>query len=311
MTYVEYINRKIRANVSMAGKVVIYGQNVAAGSCVSGLAKGLKNEKNAVVLNTVNAENTLVGVGFGLLLNGVSSLFIMKQLDFLLLGVDQLVNTYNILRGMSPKASFSIVAAVVDSGYEGPQSCLNSLADFCALTRVPGYTVATRQDADDVFDNRLFETGVRIICVSQRLFKSDMPDTEADVLVHRSGIQQHALGRVATIASFNFAFPQARDIWKSVCAQGRTASLYNVNAVLADDWTEVMNDAARTGTLLIVDDSRSYSRPGDRLLAAVSQRDKSVRIISVGREFSEHWYQPSSDVMAVDVPALMHKLDKG
>jgi len=308
MNYIEYVNLKIRSNISTAGRVVVYGQNVAAGSCVSGLAKGLKAEKNATVLNTINAENTLVGVGLGLLLNGVSSLFVMKQLDFLLLGVDQLVNTSNILRGMTPKASFSIVAAVVDSGYEGPQSCLNSLSDFCALTRISGYTIATKQDADEVFDNRLFEPGIRIICVSQRLLKSEIPDTEAEVKIPQSGIQKHADGHDATIASFNFSFPQARDILMSLRAQGRTASLYNVNTVLADDWTEIMKDAARTGTLLIVDDSRSYNRSSDRLMTAVSQQEKSVRIITVRREFGRHWYQPSPDVMTVDMPSLMREI---
>lgn len=308
MNYIEYVNLKIRSNVSTAGRVVVYGQNVAAGSCVSGLAKGLKAEKNATVLNTINAENTLVGVGLGLLLNGVSSIFIMKQLDFLLLGVDQLVNTCNILRGMNPKASFSIVAAVVDSGYEGPQSCLNSLSDFCALTRVPGYTIATKQDADEVFDDRLFEPGVRIICVSQRLLKSEFPDTETEVTIPQRGIQKHADGHDVTIASFNFSFPQARDILMSLRAEGRTASLYNVNAVLADDWTEIMKDAVRTGTLLIVDDSRSYNRPGDRLMAAMGQQEKSVRMIAAKREFGGHWYQPSPDVMTVDMPSLMREI---
>ncbi len=305
MTYIEYVNLKIRNNVSKAGRVVVYGQNVAAGSCVSGLAKGLRGEKNATVLNTINAENTLVGVGFGLLLNGVSSVFFMKQLDFLLLGVDQLVNTCNILRGMTPKASFSIVAAVVDSGYEGPQSCLNSLSDFCALTRIPGYTIVTKQDADEVFDDRLFEPGVRIICVSQRLLKSEFSDTGAEVTISQRGIQKHADGHDLTIASFNFSFPQALDILTSLRAEGRTASLYNVNAVLVDDWAEIMRDAVRTGTLLIVDDSRSYNRPGDRLMVAMGQQEKSVRIIAVTREFGERWYRPSHDVMAVDMSSLM------
>ena len=37
------------------------------------------------------------GVGFGLMLRSVNSVFFMKQFDFLLLGIDHLVNTYNII----------------------------------------------------------------------------------------------------------------------------------------------------------------------------------------------------------------------
>ena len=49
----------------------------------------------ATIINTPNLENTLVGTGFGLMLSGLQAAFFMKQQDFLLLGVDHLVNTYN------------------------------------------------------------------------------------------------------------------------------------------------------------------------------------------------------------------------
>ena len=65
-------------------------------------------KKKGIVLNTPNVENTLVGFGFGMMLNGVNSVFFMKQFDFLLLGMDQLVNTYNVIRQNEPKASFTI-----------------------------------------------------------------------------------------------------------------------------------------------------------------------------------------------------------
>ena len=106
MNYITHVNALIKAKVAGHSPLVMFGQNIAAGSCVGGLTRGLKSRDGHHVLNTPNCENTLVGTGFGLMLNGVSSLFLMKQQDFLLLGIDQLVNTYNLIRRRKLKSSF-------------------------------------------------------------------------------------------------------------------------------------------------------------------------------------------------------------
>ena len=79
MKYIQYINSLIQSQVAMRKHLVMFGQNVSAGSCISGLTRGLKAGEGSRVLNTPNCENTLVGTGFGLMLNGVSSIFFMKQ----------------------------------------------------------------------------------------------------------------------------------------------------------------------------------------------------------------------------------------
>ena len=50
------------------------------------------------MINVGDCEATHIGVGFGLMLNGVHAVLFAKQLDFMLLGMDQLVNTYNFIR---------------------------------------------------------------------------------------------------------------------------------------------------------------------------------------------------------------------
>ncbi len=136
MKYVQYINSLLKEHVSNNADLVLYGQNIDAGSCLSGLTRGLSSCNGGLTINTPNSENSLVGVGFGLMLNDVSSVFFMKQMDFLLLGIDQLVNTYNVIRQSKPSASFTIFPVTVDSGYEGPQSSLNNFDDFCSIAGI-------------------------------------------------------------------------------------------------------------------------------------------------------------------------------
>ena len=92
-TFVQYINGKIKRQFSEYNHSVIFGQNIVAGSRISGLGAGLDQIDNCLALNTINSENSLVGLGFGLSLCEIPSMFLMKQHDFALLGLDQLVNT--------------------------------------------------------------------------------------------------------------------------------------------------------------------------------------------------------------------------
>ena len=68
MIYVQYVNSLIKKAVKKNQSSVLYGQNINAGSCLGGLTRGVSEINNGMTLNTPNIENTLVGVGFGLML---------------------------------------------------------------------------------------------------------------------------------------------------------------------------------------------------------------------------------------------------
>ncbi|MDE2588107.1 MAG: hypothetical protein KGL95_00350, partial [Patescibacteria group bacterium] len=150
MKYIEFVNNLIKQEISKTENLVLFGQNINAGSCLGGLTKGLSVKNNSKIINSTNSENTLCGFGFGMMMNGISSIFFMKQLDFLLLGIDQLVNTYNVIRNLKLHngTSFTIFPIVVDNGYQGPQSSLNNLADFCSIARIDGFTITNKWDAE-------------------------------------------------------------------------------------------------------------------------------------------------------------------
>jgi len=163
MKYVQFINSVLKSIIQKENDLVVYGQNINAGSCLSGLTRGLGNVNKGLTINTQNSENTLVGVGFGLMLNSSSSIFFMKQMDFLLLSVDHLVNTYNIMRVNEPKASFTIMPVVVDSGYEGPQSALNNFSDFCSIANIEGYSFTNKFDSEKIINRHLVTPGFSTI----------------------------------------------------------------------------------------------------------------------------------------------------
>ena len=301
-SFVEFVNQRIKTAIAGEPRVVVYGQNVGTGSCLSGLSRGFDKLPNCTVINTTNSEGTLVGMGFGLMLRGVSSIFFMKQQDFLLLGVEQLTNTANALRHRQLSASFTIVAIVVDSGWEGPQSCLNNLSDFSSISHVPAYGIAGRAEAETVIDRHMTAPGVRLVGVSQRLFRAPIePYGRPKAFGADKGVIRHAVGDDVTIAAFNLAFPQAAALHRGLAERGISASLYSVPATMPEAAGVIVDDAARTRRLIAIDDGKSVKSPADAVVAAACARVRDLHLVEARRPWSDDLAAPNADQFEIEV----------
>ncbi len=312
MNYLAHINALIKATTAKHSPLVMYGQNIAAGSCIGGLTRGLKSGGGHHVLNTPNCENTLVATGFGLLLNGVSAIFLMKQQDFLLLGIDQLANTYNLIRRRKVESSFSIVSVVVDSGFEGPQSSLNNFHDFCSIARIPGYAITNKHDSEFVLGRHLVSPGFRLIGVSQRLSRFDLLENDGPVSHDDMGeIFQYSEGADVTVAAFNFSFPQAQAFCKDLKTRGLSGSLFSVSAIHPVDWSRILKDARRTGRLLVIDDSKSVNTSCQHLVIAAQKEISPDRVLFVTRPKTDKALSPNSDAFTLDHAEILAQLGLG
>ena len=216
MKYLEHVNALVKKEVA-SHPVIAFGQNITRGSCLGGFTRGIEPKKGGMTINSTNSENTLVGAGFGLMLEGASAIFFMKQLDFLLLGIDQLINTYNNIRSASvPKAlgSFTIMPLIVDNGYQGPQSSFNNFADVCTIAKIRGYTVTNKHDARRILSKHMVSRGFRIIAVSQRLFGTELVALPRPLHVGKDDtVFQYSAGSDVTIVFCNFSFPQTYPLY--------------------------------------------------------------------------------------------------
>lgn len=307
MKYVEFINELIRKKVFESGKIVLFGQNISAGSCLSGLTKNLKVQ-NGLIINTPNSENTLCGVGFGLMLNKISSIFFMKQQDFLLLGIDHLVNTYNVIRQKEPSASFTIVTIVMDHGFEGPQHSFNNFGDLCSIARVPGFTITNKVDAKEIIKSQLISSGFRIIGVSQRLFKKEIIETEKVYSNIESTLFQYSKGSDATIVCFNFSFPYGFELVNELRKKGFDSSLFSVNSLTPIKWDKIIEDLRETKKLVVIDDSKSENLSCYNFLMDALDRCQIDKKILIKRDFSKESFSPNHDQLEIDYEKIWQKL---
>jgi len=305
MKYIEFINDIVKKKVLEPERIFLFGQNITAGSCISGFTRGLKVKPGGRIINTPNCENTLCGIGFGCMMNGVSTIFFMKQQDFLLLGIDQLVNTYNIARRQSSKASFTIMPVIVDSGYEGPQSALNNLPDFCSIARIPGYTITNKTDAEEIINKHLITPGFRIIGISQRLFKTEIIDIPCVKMNEDRSLFQYIKGEDVTIVCFNLSLPYGLEIHLRLQEKNVSASVFSINAAMPIPWDEIVSDVRITKRVIIIDDSKSVNASWQGLLNEFHAQGVVEKHMVIRRSFEGYWCRPHHDQLDIDYERIV------
>jgi len=307
MKYVQFVNSLLKNKIEKEKNLVLYGQNINAASCLSGLTRGLGDINNGLTINTPNCENTLVGIGFGLMLNGTSSIFFMKQMDFLLLGIDHLVNTYNVIRQNEPKASFTIFPINVDSGYEGPQSALNNFNDFCSIAGVEGFSFTNKIDTEQIISHYLVQPGFRIMSPSQRLLREDLLDIKGINQGKDCCYFQYEKGKDVSIVCFNYSLPYGVILSEELREKNINPSLFSINSYLEFDYTHIINDLRVTRNLIVIDDTKSKNSSSDKFLKNLYSTCELDQRIILNRKFSNDLFFPRHDLLQIDYKSIIEK----
>jgi pyruvate dehydrogenase E1 component beta subunit len=295
--YLEAINSLIAAEAAAHPDLLQFGENIDKGSRICGIARSLPGR----VLNVGNTENTHVGAGFGLMLDGARSVLFVKQLDFLLLALDPMVNTLGLLRAshdLGRLGSFTIVVIVCDQGWQGPQSSFHDLAGLCSLTRADGYALTNLGQARRVIESQLVRPGFRIIALSQRLFPAPALDLPVLHSWGREAVTQYAAGADATVVCLGFTLPQGVAVADQV-----PASLFTVQPVLPHDFAPIVESAGRTRRLFVLDDGKGAVSMAHKIATAVLRAQPDCHVSLHTREtgvidaVSEDRFEPVVEMM--------------
>jgi len=309
-SYISAVNEAIADRVAKLPNAVVYGENIDNGSMMSGLSRNLSVRDDGRIINVGNCEQTHCGVGFGLMLKGVPALLIAKQMDFMLLGVEQMVSTYSNIRShrdMSTLGSFTIISVICDQGYQGPQSSFNGLGDICSMARIPGYTVTNSQDTSRVLQSQLGRPGLRFICLSQRLYPTEFIELDLVRATDDCSLFQYYEGDDATIVCFNLSLPEGLTLHQKIAENGRSAALFSANYVFPQDWQLIRESLTRTRKLVVIDDSKSVGLLGHRMMAELSEQCPPFQSVIVTRE-ADIDFSVCADNLQIDYDDIIVRL---
>ena len=303
-SYISQIIEQVNLVTAKCGSILLFGENINTGSRIAGLARGLKVNPAGCIQNVGNCELTHCGVGLGMLLDGGQAALFVKQLDFMLLGLDQICNTFNYIRAYRPQStwgSFTIFVIVCDQGYQGPQSSLNGAGDFASMANIPVYCLNGAEDASRVIDNHFASPGFRIICLSQRLFGALALQAPAEWAADDNSLFRYKSGNDTTSISFNFSLRDTLDMDAKLRDAEVQSDVFHVNFVPGMDMGPIVESCRRTGKLIVVDDSKTVTKFSDAIVTELCLQGIPVKLLPFNRRgCSDDEYGANEDCFIPD-----------
>lgn len=289
MTLLESYRAHLLTRLANADVLVI-GENIDNGSKISGLGKGLETLPSAKVLNVGNCELTHAGIGMGVMLEGGHLILMVKQLDFLLLGLDQMVNTLNWIRAASPSknlGSFSIITYICDQGFQGPQSSMVDLTGFCSLGAFPGFILQEHFQIESVFENFLLAPGFRIFGIPQKLANGLIPEISPTESDSSNGWRVYGDFGEVVIFSCHSSFAAALELRKKIHEAGSSAAVVLLDVLPQQDLTFLFGEAIQNKNCVVLDDSKGTIKWGDRVMRKLFESGRPKRCFFFDRERRE------------------------
>lgn len=311
-TYLQETRDSINATIA-DNSILLYGENINVGSCLSGLARGIDVNGKSKILNVGNCELSHIGIGLGIMADGGKSALFMKQLDFLLLGIDQLVNTFNLFRAYPPEdglGSFTIYVIVCDQGYQGPQSSFNAVSDISSLANINSYCLNGSHDIKHVIHSRFIDSGIKLIVVSQRLFNEPTLDLQAIQYTPDLGCFKYYSGDDITIACYNFSLREGLNLAANLRLQGIDSDIFHINFVPNMDLSLLRESCMRTGKLLSIDDSKSIVKFSD--MHGTNLKECGVDLLTLScnrRGSSDDKYGVNKDIFKINKNQILSFLN--
>ncbi len=289
---IEKFRKFLRQNIKKG--TTIFGQNITTGSRISGLTHEIEKINSIKIYNTQNSEATLVGFGLGMMLNNKKSIYFAKQLDFLLLAMDQIVNTFNYIINKKLLGNFSIITYIVDSGFEGPQSRLHSLQEITSFSFVNSIYLVFPEDIK-INLKKLNNNYFNIFCLSQRYFKSD-ENPRLIKSFQKDEIFQYQKGNEGSILAYGFSAYKALEIIKK---KKLKVDFYVITNPLCKINYKLINKISKKNFLYIFEDSRSKVKNFDYIYDIILRKKPNFKINVFCRDENKNKLKINDDIYRV------------
>ena len=307
-SYLQAMNKIISDRVNQMENTLVYGENLDRGSFISGLSKNLVAGPTRLVKNVGNCEYTHCGVGFGLMMSGKNAVLFVKQLDFMMLGIDHFVSTYGSIRAtkyQQPLGSFTIVTAIYDQGFQGPQSSFRGLSEICSMSGVSGFLLQELSDARKVVEEEISRPGIRFLALSQRKVSKELTEIPVVDAAPDNSVIQYKRGSDASIVCFGHSLAHGKSLVNLCNEKGKDASLFSVNYVEDAKWEIAIQDSLRSKKLVIIDDTRSATSLAFRFLTDLLEFDPKIKF-TVVRNRAEASTSVSDENFNPNLGELLH-----
>ncbi len=281
----EAIAKAIAEEMERDPAIVLMGQDIAEHGGSYAETRGLFARFGAErVRNTPVAEAVTVGLAAGAAAAGLRPLAFITYVDFLMIGLDPLVNYAAKLRFKSAGQLTSPMVVKATAGAKG-QGPTHAQSLDAWLMSVPGLTVlapSTSGDAYGLLKTALREPGPVVYIDHKRLFPlgGEVSDTGALVPVGSAAVRRE--GRHVTLVAHSYMSLVTVEAAKLLAKEGIEAEVIDLRSLWPIDWDTLTASAGRTGHVLCVEEGQEVCGVGTELTFVLRERLPGLRVARLG-----------------------------
>lgn len=276
LSYAQAINEAFHQLMDRDNRVFVLGQGVNNPWYVGTTAEGLDSRFGPKrVVDPPISENAMNGVLIGAALTGMRPIAIHPRLDFLIAGLEQLVNqAANWSYVFDGQVSCPLVVrGIINRG--GEQGAQHSQAIHAFFMHVPGLKVvmpATPYDAKGLLIAAV-EDGNPVVYIDDRWLygeMGDVPEEPYSVPIGRGALV--STGEDVTIVAVSYMVKLARESARILADEGISAEVVDVRSLKPLDEDLICSSVCKTGRLVVADGGWRTAGAGAEIAAMVGER---------------------------------------
>jgi pyruvate dehydrogenase E1 component beta subunit len=273
-TFVGAINATLARAMRDDERVIVLGEDVAAGGpfmATSGLAEEFGAAR---VLNTPISEGAVCGVAIGAAQAGLRPVIEIMFIDFLTLALDQLVNQAAKAHFMSG-GQLTVPLVLRTQGGAGQRSGAQHSQSLEAwLTHVPGLKVvmpSSAADAAGLLRSAIDDPGPVVFVENKSLYfrRERMADEPDRIPIGRAEVIRP--GRDITLIATSRLVAEALDVAARLALDGIEAEVIDPRTLIPLDIDTIGESVRRTGRAVIAHEAVTVGGFGGELAAQVQQ----------------------------------------
>jgi len=276
LTYIQAIAEAMDQEMARDPNVILLGEDVGAHGGAFQASKGLYQKYGPErVRDTAISEAAIIGAGVGAAMTGLRPICEIMYIDFIGLGLDQIVNQAAKARYMFG-GKIKVPLTVRTQGGSGKGNAAQHSQSLEAwLTHIPGLKVAMPSTPHDV--KGLLKTAIRdddpCIVVEHKLLyfqKGDVPEDDYTLPFGRADIKRP--GKDVTIVAWSMMVRRSLEAAETLAAEGIDCEVIDPMTLFPLDEQAILESVGKTGRLLIVHEAVRRGGYGGEIAALVAEK---------------------------------------
>jgi len=298
----EALVRALREEMARDERVLLLGQDIGAFGGPYKETAGLFEQFGAArVRDLPVAEAATVGVAAGAAAAGLRPVAFITYMDFLMLGLDPLVNYAAKLRWKTAGQLQAPLVVKTTCGAKG-QGVAHSQCLEAWLLSVPGLKVvapSTPADAYGLLKTAIREDGPVVYVDHKRLFPTAGLVPVAEQLVPLGQASVRRPGTAVTVVSWSYQVRLVLEAAELLQREGLSCEVVDLRSLAPLDLATVCASVAKTRALLTVEEGQVVCGVGAEIAFQVQENVAGVRVARLGARRAPVSAQPALEAFVL------------